>query len=231
MRLRSIFTCVALIGFVVGFTLDGAARASRADRTVAPHITSVAPTPLKPAKAAQALTITGSGFASGLTLMVTTPGGQSQRFTAGDVKSARETSFEVSILLSTAGTYSLVVTNPNGDASEPFALTVGSAGGAGPRIDRTQPDHATRDPQPQVIKLVGQNFAAGLSITVTDPIGTATVIAGSAVGDVTPATATLSVVLDKSGQYSIMITNPTGESSNAVSLDVAVPVGQRRHNK
>ena len=228
MRLRSVFTTVALVGFVVGFTLDDAASARRAEAPT-PHITSVAPTPLKPSNAPQTLTVTGTGFASGLTLIVTTPGGQTQRFTAGDVKSARETSFQVEMLLGTAGNYSLVVTNPSGDASEPFALTVGSASGAGPRIDRTQPDHATRDPQPQVIKLVGQNFAAGLSVTLTDPIGTATVIGGSAIGDVTPVTATLSLVLDKSGQYSLMITNPSGESSNAVSLDVAVPVSSRRH--
>lgn len=230
MRLRSIFTVIALIGFVVGFTLDDAANARHADRRPVPHITSIAPTPLKPAKAPQTLTISGSGFVRGLVLEVRSPGGQTQRFSADDIQSARDMSFTVQMLLTTAGNYSFVVTNPSGDASEPFALTVGAAGGAGPRIDRTQPDHTTRDPQPQVLKLVGQNFAAGLSATITDPIGNATVISGSAIGDVTPVSATLSVVLDKSGQYSVMITNPSGESSNAVSLDVAGPVGKGRHN-
>ena len=90
----------------------------------APAITSVAPAaPVRNARP-QALTVTGSDFQSGLSLAVTSPGGQTTIVRGKDLLAQRATSFQVRLLIDTKGVYSLVVTNPDGGASAPFDVEV-----------------------------------------------------------------------------------------------------------
>jgi hypothetical protein len=72
----------------------------------------------------QTLTVTGSGFRAGLSLDMTTPEGTTHNLSGSAIESARDSSFKVSITLATAGTYTLVVTNPDGGTSEAFEMRV-----------------------------------------------------------------------------------------------------------
>ena len=89
-----------------------------------PEITNVTPAAPGRSSKQQRLAITGSDFLEGLTLMITTPGGQSLRFAGADILNRRQGSFEVDALLDTAGNYSLVVTNADGGVSKPFVVSV-----------------------------------------------------------------------------------------------------------
>ena len=101
-----------------------------------PDISNV--TPASPGRSSkpQRLAVAGSDFLQGLTLMVTNPGGQSLRFAGADILNRQQGSFEVDVLLDTAGNYSLVVTNTDGGVSKPFVLAVqGSAQTNKPTIE------------------------------------------------------------------------------------------------
>ena len=145
-------------------------------RIVAPVIAAVAPQAPSPATTAQMLTVNGSNFSSGVTLSVAGPDGKKMNYPGSAIVARRDTSFQAAVLLATAGDYTLIATNQDGTASNPFTLKVAAPAqrAAAPKIDQVLPDHLTKDPQPQVVTVRGERFAQGLSVSLTDPIGTVT---------------------------------------------------------
>lgn len=197
-------------------------------RILAPIISSVEPRAPAARDAAQLLTITGSTFLDGVSLNVVTPDGRVLNYSGAAIRARRETSFQVAVVFAAPGAYTLTAMNPDKSTSDPFVLKVpvpAQAAVATPRIDKVLPDQLTKDPQPQVLKISGERFAQGLSVSLTDPIGTVYLIKSPAVSSVTTTSFDLSVVLEMTGDYSLMITNPSGESSNSVSLKVVMRVG------
>src|SRR6476469_9362331 len=91
------------------------------ERMGQPQITSVTPAGRVQEKAPQTLTFTGNHFASGLTLEVANPEGQMKVLSGQDIRDLKETAFQVSVWIDHAGTYTFVVKNPNGSASNAFA--------------------------------------------------------------------------------------------------------------
>src|SRR5262245_41591839 len=85
-----------------------------------PRILSISPPSPAASPTAQLVTITGTGFLPGLSLDVTTPDGNVQNYKGGAIQGTRDMSFQVSLTFPTTGTYSLVVTNPDGGTSDPF---------------------------------------------------------------------------------------------------------------
>lgn len=182
-----------------------------------PRITNVAIGPAGRGSSPQVLTVSGEGFLPGLSLAVTTPNGGTQYFKGADVQSPRESSFQVSMVLATAGTYSLVVTNPDGGMSAAFALKVPAAAET-PIIDSVAPSKASVSPNAQVLRVDGKRFVSGLVVNVIDPTGTVVNVGGNDVMDITPTSFRVSVMLGLEGQYTLTVTNPDGAVSNAVSL-------------
>lgn len=194
-----------------------------------PTVTSVAPSPVVTSPKPQALKVTGSGFASGLTVEVTLQG-NTETFTGAAIRGQASTSFEISMVLAQPGAATLVVRNTDGGVSDPFALKV-EAGQTGrpegpvpqslPSIDRVAPDKATKGSVAQLLTFSGNNFVQGLSVSVTDPTGSVTVIKGTAIDSVTREIVKLSHILDIGGEYTFLITNPSGQSSNSVVVIVS----------
>src|SRR5262245_20582946 len=83
-------------------------------RASTPVVTSVAPSAPAPAAAPQRLTVNGKEFQARLELMVTTPDGRSLQFKESAIQGRTDSLFMVDVPLATAGSYSLVVTNPDG---------------------------------------------------------------------------------------------------------------------
>jgi hypothetical protein len=184
-----------------------------------PRITGVAPADLAVSSRPQVLAITGENFRTDLQLLVTAPGGTVRTVTGPEIASPRTTSFQVSLTLDTAGTYALVVLNGDGRKSEPFRLAVkGVARPAQPWIDEIAPETAGKSTEVQVVTLSGRNFAPGLKISITDPAGTVTV--ADAIDKVTLQAVVFRIALDMSGRYEVMVTNPSGESSNTMGISV-----------
>jgi len=89
-------------------------------------ITGVSPAVPVMSASAQTVTITGTGFQSGLTLTITPPMPPTQAlltFTGSQVLSLTSTSFQVSVMLPMVGAYSFQVQNANGDKSNITTVT------------------------------------------------------------------------------------------------------------
>jgi hypothetical protein len=185
----------------------------------APEINSITPAaPVRSSKP-QMLTVTGRNFRMGLTLTVTQPNGQSMTFQNGDIQARRDTSFQISMLIDQSGAYSFVVTNRDGGTSEPFVLKVDQPRTAdAPAIERIEPQEPTRQVEPQTLRVIGQRFAAGLQAVLTDPAGAD--VTDVQVTKVTQTSFEISARLDKAGDYSLVVTNPSGAVSNVARIPV-----------
>jgi len=222
MRTKSIATlalAVACFAFVSGL------QARTQSRLVAPVISSVEPrSPVASAEPIM-LTVTGSNFLAGVSLNVAEPDGRKQTIQGSAILARRDTSFKVSLVLAAPGAYTLTAVNPDRGSSDPYVVKVQAPpqpAGATPKVDRIMPEQIGKDPQPQILKITGDHFAPGLSVSVTDPIGTVYRFKGSSLGALTSTSFDLSVTLDMVGDYSLMVTNPTGESSNNVTFKVTM---------
>ena len=194
-----------------------------------PNVTSVAPSPIVMSPKPQALKVNGTGFAPGLTVEVTQLG-NTETFSGAAVKSQAATSFEISVVFAQPGAATLVVRNTDGGVSDPFTIRVevGESAKPGqpapqtvPVIDRVVPDKVTKGSTAQTLTFNGNNFVQGLSVSITDPTGNVTVLKGTALETVTREMVKFSTVLDIAGEYSFLITNPSGQSSNSVVVIVS----------
>ena len=183
-----------------------------------PTVTGVLPTPLVVNANAQHLTISGSNFQPDLTLLVTPPGGSVQTISGSSIQDFQSTSFQVDVVLDTAGTYGLIVRNVNGNASASFPVQVQSGSPTGtPNIASVTPVSVTHGADQVLVTLNGTNFAQGLSVVVTRPSGGPTVITNG-FNVITATQVQFMFVLDTAGTYAFSVTNPDAQASNAVVI-------------
>ena len=178
-----------------------------------PIINNVAPAAPMPSTKPQLLTIAGQDFMPRLTLTVTEPGGNSNVLQGDAIRARTDSSFQVALVLSLAGTYQLVVTNTDGGISPPFAI--GVKGGAPatdvPIVDKIDPSEPTKRQDAQPLMVHGQKFSSGLRALVTDPMGSD--VTELTVAKVTPNSFELTVRLEHSGEYTLVVSNPSGAAS------------------
>lgn len=194
-----------------------------------PRVTAVTPSPLFTSAKPQTLRVTGTGFAPGLTVEVMSQG-NTDTYSGAAVQGQRSTSFEIAVVLTQPGAPTLVVRNTDGGVSDPFPLKV-EVGPAvppdtpmpqsRPTIDRVSPERTTKGSVAQAVMLTGSQFAPGLTVSVTDPTGTVTIVKGTAIDTVTPTLVKFSFLFEVSGEYTLAITNPPGQSSNSVTIAVS----------
>ena len=182
-----------------------------------PRITVVKPDTLTAAAKAQTVAVTGENFGDNITVQVTTPGGAVRTVDAKAITQPQKTSFSLSFVFDEVGRYELVVLNPDGRRSAPFALRVRAAAQQ-PWIDRLEPEEVPRGQEVQAITLTGRNFETGLRVSVTDPTGNVT--QATTIDRVTPLTVVLRFAFETSGRYEILVTNPSGETSNVTTVSV-----------
>jgi hypothetical protein len=182
-----------------------------------PRITAVKPQQVTASAKPQVLSVTGENFGDTVTVQVTTPGGAVRNVDPKSVSPPRKTAFTASIVLDEVGRYELVVLNPDGRRSSPFVVNVRAAARQ-PWVDTVDPQEVGRGHEVQVVTLMGRNFDPGLRISVTDPTGN--VIQATTIDRVTPLTVVVRLTFETSGRYELMITNPSGESSNVTAISV-----------
>ena len=178
-----------------------------------PIINNVDPATPAPTTKSQVLTITGQEFMAGLTLTVSEPEGNKTVIQGKAITNQTASSFQVPVMLAKEGTYSLVVTNTDGGISPPFALAVkGRVAPQGPVIEKITPAEPTKRQDAQPLLVEGQQFSAGLRAVMTDPMGAD--VTDIQVGKVTPNSFELTVRLEHSGEYTLVVTNPSGAVSS-----------------
>jgi hypothetical protein len=178
-----------------------------------PEITNVTPASPGLSTKPQRVAVAGTDFLEGLTLMITTPGGQSLRFAGADIHNRRQGSFEVDVVFDAKGNYSLVVTNQDGGVSRPFVVTV-QAQVKRPTIESVTPAKVTKSNSPQIFTVRGTLFEPGLTVFLTDPTGTVKTLSGNAIADVTPGSFQFTAILELAGEYSVEVKLPSGAVSN-----------------
>lgn len=211
--MKSLVIAAVLSALMIG----GGTTSSLQGAALDPKITGIVPD--RPAVSPQAVTvvINGEEFQSGLSLQVTTPGGQVRTLAGMDITAQKPASFQVQFTFDAEGRYSFVVLNHDGKRSAPFELQARRTASR-PNIDQVAPAELSKSPEPQVITITGRNFQPGLKLSVTDPTGTVTV--ADRIDKVDAGTVVVRLVFEQSGSYAVMVTNPSGESSNTVSLSV-----------
>jgi len=209
---------------VLGFCALLGWRASAIEATATPVVStpvimSVTPAAVAPAKDPQLLRIAGQDFQPRLKLVITTPGGGTIEFKDDAIQQQRDSSFQVSALLATAGKYALVVTNPDGGVSAPFVLEARAVvKPPAPVIQRILPDNLAKRAEPQDLTVEGQNFGPNLKVTVTDPLGVE--VLDPVVREANANSFKLSIKLEMAGPYNMVVTNSTGAVSNVAVLTV-----------
>ena len=161
----------------------------------------------------QTINVTGVNFRAGLSLTVRNSLGVATTYNGASITSQTSTSFNAVVLLLTAGTYELTVTNTDGTTSGVFTLianpqpqiTAVRAQGGGSTI--------TKSDASQTIEITGLHFATGLSYIVNGP-GTGAVLHGGAdVSDLTPTFFRAAVRLHVEGDWTIEVVNANGVRS------------------
>jgi hypothetical protein len=211
MRFAVVTFVVVLFGLMVS-AIAGA-------RAANPEITGVTPSPVEPSPSAQPITVSGAHFLARLTLTVTGPGGGSTDYREPAIRQLTETSFVVPVVFTTAGTYRLVVTNADGGTSSAFSLDA-KAQTQAPIIEAIRPERLDASPNQQTITVSGRRFVPGNGVMVTDPAGNVQTVPAGAITDVRPTSMQVTVTLELGGDYSIVVTTPSGLSSNSFSFRV-----------
>ena len=181
-----------------------------------PRIDNITPTTIEASNSPQTITVVGDDFQANLRLTVIDPSGSKHVVQGDDITGRQATSFRATLVFAAAGRYELVVVNPNGEASAPFAVDVKGKSADAPVIARVTPSEVAKRPEPQAIQVEGSRFASGLKPIVTDPVGAD--VTDAVVSKLTPNSFELMVKLEQAGDYSVMVVNPSGATSNVVKV-------------
>ena len=209
------FIFVAGLVLLAGLALSAIVGA----RSEPPEITDVSPNPVQPDKQAQPISVSGRHFLERLVLSVTGPGGDAAEYREPAIRDRQDRSFVVPVVFATAGRYSLVVTNADGGTSSEFIVQA-KAQTAAPVIEGIKPERLQASMNPQALQVQGQRFAPGITVMVTDPTGTVQTISGAQVTDVRPTSMQVMATLELPGDYTMVLTSPSGVTSNTFGFHV-----------
>jgi hypothetical protein len=181
-----------------------------------PTITSLSASSATAGAAAQTLTITGTNFLSSSTVTY-----NSVAHAATFVSATQLTIQLTTDDLATAGSYSVVITNPapGGGSSNAMDFTVSAASANPvPTIASLSPSSATADSAAQTLTIAGTNFLSASTVTYNSVAHTATFVSTTQL--------TIQLTTDDlatAGSYSVVITNPApgGGASNEVDFTVS----------
>jgi murein DD-endopeptidase MepM/ murein hydrolase activator NlpD len=199
----------------VGLTLTPAQGSS-------PSIASVSPASPTRNDNNQNITVSGSGFQSGLTVTVLIPGGGTATLSGTQIQGVSSGSFTMVITLNVVGQYGIRVNNPDGGQSNIFNFNVQNST-ATPQITAISPSTPTRTGSDQNVQVTGSNFQSGLTVTVFIPGGGTATLSGSQIQGVTASSFTMVVTLNVAGMYGIRVNNPDGGQSNTFNFTTQTP--------
>ena len=175
-----------------------------------PAIGALSPNPMTGSNNGQVLTITGTGFQSGLTLQI-----GSTMLTSSQVMSVTATQIQVDIIVGlTTRPFAVSVKNPDGQVSNSVNFQVNAP--PAPSITSLSPSQMTGSNAAQALTINGSNFQSGAGLTVL--VGT-TNYTGSQVTFVSGSQIKVSVVTGVGARpLNVRVTNASGMASNTVTL-------------
>jgi len=214
MRRQHLWIAIAL------FTVSvGSPRLLAQDPKPAPEISAITPTDLVTAAKPRAMAVTGRYFQDGVALSVTGPGGAIVKYGTTAITDRRDTSLNVMVLMADVGNYEFVAINPDGRTSAPFRIAV-KAASQGPVVTGVRPTALAKSVSPQTLTIDGSRFMAGMTVMVTDPAGNVQTIPSPDVAQVLPNSFQITLPLEISGTYELIVKNPDGTLSKTFTFEV-----------
>jgi len=204
---------------------------------LSPEISSISPNPMDSLNNSQSMMIYGSNFQSGATLTFTAPTGSTINSTSSKLTfiSSGQINYQINNANNT-GTWSVKLTNPDGQVSNTLNFTVQAAGSSSPVISSLSFTSVPADSIDQTLVIYGDNFVTGNVVKYRwlNPIGsntaTASVISASqlsAAFNPSNVTNTIYVKVCKSSasiecssELTITVTAPPANDTDPVTLAV-----------
>ena len=187
-----------------------------------PVIGWLSPNPMTGSTAAQTLTITGSGFASGAKVTASYSGGSSNL----PVTSLGATQIQATVITgAAAGAWSITVANPTGPASNAASLSV-AAPPAPPVVGSVTPNPLIGANANQVITINGSGFVngTGLKAIVGYAGGPTTTLSGGQIAFVNSTQILALIDVGATARtWTVQVVNPNGLASNNGSFQVVAP--------
>jgi hypothetical protein len=211
---------LAVLTVVLAVTVACGSNTATTPSGAGPRVSGLSPSLIVQSQSPQVVTVAGANFLAGLTVSLTDPTGVTSTFEGSAVQSLQASSFQITAVFAVSGSYALQVRDPTGETSDPFTFVAqasGSGSSATPHIDALTPSSATHSATSQVIAIIGTNFSPDLTVTIADPSGQPLSVS---IGAVSATNVQVLLVLAQAGTYTVFVTNPSGQVSNAISLSV-----------
>ena len=216
LRRRRVFSAIAAVAILAG--CDKSPTTPSPDPTPVPlSVSSVSPTPIVRSDVAQAVTVAGNGFRAGLSVRVIDPAGGSVTVPSGAIQNLSKTSLQVTVTLSVAGQYGVIVQQADGETSSQLPFDVFDPA---PKIDSVSPALTIIDSDPQPVALLGSRFDAALTLRIVEPDGVV-------VERTTPwfsvdedSLVQFMMVFNKIGNYTFSLRRAGGLASNTIEVRV-----------
>lgn len=189
-----------------------------------PTISGVSPNPVTGSASQQTITINGTNFVNKPTVAVAWTGG-SKTLSAAQVTYVSSTQLQMAITTSiTADSWTVRVTNPNGQSSNTASFTVTAPASPAPTVSGVSPNPVTGSASQQTITINGTNFANKPTVAVTWTGGGST-LSATQVTYVNSTQLQMAIMTSiTADSWTVRVTNPDGQSSNTASFTVTAPV-------
>ncbi|HKH47463.1 MAG TPA: IPT/TIG domain-containing protein [Thermoanaerobaculia bacterium] len=190
--------------------------------TPAPSISSLSPPSYPASSSPQTMTINGSDFQSGATLIFDPPTGANIGSTASKLTyvSSSQLSYQFNNS-NDAGTWTVWVNNPDGQSSGTYAFTVTGVTIPAPSISGVSPSSYPASSSNQTMTISGSNFQNGASLTFDPPTGSNI---DSTASKLTFMSSSQLVYQfnngNDAGTWTVRVNNPDGQSSGTYGFTV-----------
>jgi len=193
------------------------------ETAAATSVTGIAPAPPGANANPQAISLTGSGFQSGLSVTLTGPTGNQLTLTGAAVTVSSPTLAATTATLDQPGDWKASVTNPGASPSSAFRFTVVGP----PTVAGVIPQNPAQGPapvhnnNPQTLTITGDGFMSGLTVQLTDP-GQHVVhlTAPPDIVSISPTRLVVKPTLAAAGAWRAVVTNPGGRASAPFDFNV-----------
>ena len=192
--------------------------------SAAPAITSLSPNPMTESGSNQTLTINGSGFQSGLKVLLSYTG-STTTLQGSQIASVTASQIQLAVNVgATARTWSVEVVNSSGQASSAASLLV-VAPSVAPAITSLNPNPMTGSNSNQVFFIAGSGFQSGSGLKVlVSYTGYSATVQGAEIACLSASQIQVLINVGTTARvWSVQVVNPNGQSSSPASLQVLAP--------
>jgi uncharacterized protein (TIGR03437 family) len=185
--------------------------------TDAPAVVSISPARPTVSSSSQNITVNGTGFQSGLTVTLTSPGSVTTTLSGALLQSVTSTSFVMNAALNTVGVWALRVNNPDGGQSGVFNFSVDAQVNPVPVLSSISPSSMTAGGAGFTLTINGSNFTGGSVVLWQGSIRSAAFISSTQLTAQIPASD-----ISAAGSAAVTVSNPApgGGTSNALTFTI-----------